>query len=301
MPERLKQLEAFLAVAILGSLSRAAQALDVAQSLVSRNLAQLEAEWGDRLFERTGRGVLLTDFGRHVQPEIALLLSQAERLQQVVKESADMLAGTVHIGVLPSMSRQLLPMLFVDLREKAPAVRLHVTEGFSGSLDQQLGSGLLDMIIVNRYGASSGRGEDVLAVVDTFLVGKPDHPACKGRAISFRELAGLPLVLPSTPNGLRSTLDHLSREQGISLNIVMEVDTLTAMKDVAVSGHALTILPVLAIRDEQNAGVLKGVRIEKPAIKRTISLGFTRQRPLSKAARFVGTRLRDLAAGLLEG
>ena len=81
----------------------------------------------------------------------------------------------------------------------------------------------------------------------------------------------------------------------------MEVDTLTAMKDVAVSGHALTILPVLAIREEQDTGVLKGVRIEKPAIKRTISLGFTRQRPLSKAARFVGKRLRELLRELLRG
>jgi LysR family transcriptional regulator, nitrogen assimilation regulatory protein len=157
------------------------------------------------------------------------------------------------------------------------------------------------MIIVNRYGASSARGEDVLAVVDTFLVGKPDHPGCKGKAISFRDLAGLPLVLPSTPNGLRSTLDHLSREQGITLNIVMEVDTPTAMKDVAVSGHARTILPLLAIKEEQHAGVLTGIRIEKPAIKRTISLGFNGQRPLSKAARFVGKRLRELATGLLEG
>ena len=80
-----------------------------------------------------------------------------------------------------------------------------------------------------------------------------------------------------------------------------EVDTLTAMKDVAVSGHALTILPLLAIREEQNAGVLKGVRIEKPAIKRTISLGFNRQRPLSKAARFVGKQLRELATGVFDG
>lgn len=296
----LKQLEAFVVVADLGSLSRAAVALDVAQSLVSRNLAQLESEWGDRLFERTGRGVVLTDFGRHVKPEIALLLAQAERLQQVVKESAGTLAGTVHIGVLPSMSRQLLPLLFADLKEKAPAVKLHVTEGFSGSLDQQLGSGLLDMVIVNRYGAASGRGEDVLAVVDTFLVGKPDHFEGEGEALDFRELAGLPLVLPSTPNGLRSTLDNLSREQGVVLNIVMEVDTLTAMKDVAISGHALTILPVLAIKEEEHTGALKGIRIEKPAIKRTISLGFTRQRPLSKAARFVGQRLRELAVELLE-
>lgn len=295
----LKQLQTFTLVANLSSLSRAAKALDIAQSLVSRHLAQLESEWGDRLFERTGRGVVLTDFGRRVQPEIDLLLSQADRLQMVVKETAGVLSGTVHVGVLPSMSRQLLPMLIEDLSVAAPAVRLHVTEGFSGNLDEQLGSGRLDMIVVNRYGAAAPRGEDALGVVDTFLVGRPDHLSFQNRIFHFRQLAGLPLVLPSTPNGLRSTLDHIAREQRISLNIVMEVDTNTAMKDVAASGHALTILPLLAVQDECREGRLAAVRISKPFVKRTIALSFTKQRPLSKAARLVGSRLRTFATKLL--
>lgn len=297
----LKQLETFMLVANLGSLSRAAKTLDIAQSLVSRQLAQLEAEWGDRLFERTGRGVVLTDFGRRVQPEAGLLLGQADRLQTVVKETAGVLAGTVHVGVLPSMARHLLPLLFMDLSVRAPAVRLHVTEGFSGSLDEQLGSGRLDMIVVNRYGASTERGEDALGVVDTFLVGPPDHPACQGRTIPFKKLAGLPLVLPSTPNGLRSTLDHIARDQGVTLDVVMEVDTQTTMKDVVASGRALTILPALAVQDECGDGRLAAVRISKPFIKRTIALGFTKQRPLSKAARLVGSRLRVLTTQLLGG
>jgi DNA-binding transcriptional LysR family regulator len=295
----LKQLETFTLVANLGSLSKAAKALGIAQSLVSRHLAQLESEWDDRLFERTGRGVVLTDFGRRVQPEIGLLLGQADRLKVVVKETAGVLTGTVHVGVLPSMSRQLLPMLIDDLSVTAPAIRLHVTEGFSGSLDEQLGSGRLDMIVVNRYGAAAPRGEDALGVVDTFLVGRPDHPAFQSRAFHFRNLAGLPLVLPSTPNGLRSTLDHVAREHRISLNIVMEVDTNTAMKDVAASGHALTILPWLAVQDECREGRLSAVRISKPFVKRTIALSFTKQRPLSKAARLVGSRLRSFTTKLL--
>ncbi len=138
-----------------------------------------------------------------------------------------------------------------------------------------------------------------LGVVDTFLVGRPDHPACQGRSFHFRRLAGLPLVLPSTPNGLRSTLDHIAREQRISLNIMMEVDTNTAMKDVAASGHALTILPLLAVQDECREGRLAAVRISRPFVKRTIALSFTKQRPLSKAARLVGSRLRTFTTKLL--
>ena len=76
----LKQLRTFTLVANLGSLSRAGKALDIAQSLVSRHLAQLESEWGDRLFERTGRGVVLTDFGRRVQPEIGSTASPSRKV-----------------------------------------------------------------------------------------------------------------------------------------------------------------------------------------------------------------------------
>lgn len=299
----LKQLETFALVAELGSLSRAATATGTAQSLISRQLSQLEAEWGDRLFERTGRGVVLSEFGRRVQPEIALLLDQLLRLESTVKDAAGVLTGTVHLGVLPSMSRELLPELFMALRALAPGIRLHVTEGFSGDLDEQLGAGKLDIIVVNRYGAATQRHEDTLGRVDTYLVGQPQALGVlgTGATIPFRALAGLPLVLPSTPNGLRATLDMLGRQRGVWPDIVMEVDTLTAMKDVAMGGHAFTLLPMLAIKDEIKTGKLAAIRIDRPVIGRTVALGLTKHRPLSKAARLVGTKVRELVSALLKG
>lgn len=295
----LKQLETFALVAELGSLSRAAVVADVAQSLISRQLAQLEAEWGDRLFERTGRGSVLSEFGRRVQPEINLLLEQARRLEGAVKEAAGVPTGTVHLGVLPSMSRELLPLLFADVRLRAPAVRLHVTEGFSGDLDEQLASGRLDISVVNRYASTRMRGEDVLGTVESFAIGKPGNAALAMNTITLHQLAKLPLVLPTRPNGLRTILDQLARQRGIHLDIVMEVDTLTAMKDVAASGHAYTILPLMAVSDDVASGRVAVMRIVSPGIKRTIALGLTNKRPLSMAARMVATRVRALAVKLL--
>jgi DNA-binding transcriptional LysR family regulator len=192
-------------------------------------------------------------------------------------------------------------MLLADIRERAPALRLHVVEGFSGSLDEQLASGRLDMIVVNRYGSSALRGEDVLGKVETFLVGhagRPEFPA-DGKTLPFRALQGLPLVLPATPNGLRTTLDGLSRRHGVALDVVMEVETGTAMKDVAASGHAFTLLPRTAVEQEVAAGVLRACRVTNPGIRRTIALSLSRQRPLSEGARLVASRVRLLASGLL--
>ncbi|VVP85787.1 Hydrogen peroxide-inducible genes activator [Pseudomonas fluorescens] len=296
----LKQLQSVLLMDELGSISRTAVALGTAQSLVSRQLAQLEAEWGDQIFERTGRGLVVSDFGRLVLPEIRLLLAQAERLETLVRESSGVPAGTVHIGILPSMSRRLLPMLFTKLQTHAPGVRLHVVEGFSGDLDEQLAGGALDLIVVNRYGISNARDEETLGVVDTYLVGKAATLGGLGQSIEFAALPDYPLILPSRPNGLRTTLDQLARKQQLSLNVAIEVDTLNAMKDVAAAGGAFTILPFLAVQDDVERGLLDAVRIDKPQIKRTIALAFTHQHPLSRAARIVGGYVRELSKVLLE-
>lgn len=295
----LKPLVTFCLVADLGSLSRAAAAAGMAQSLVSRHITQLELQWGDRLFVRTGRGMALSEFGRRLHPEVKRVLEQVAHLEALACDTAGVVSGTVHVGVLPSMSRQLLPLLFSDLCAHAPAVRLRISEGFSGELDEQLSSGKLDMAVINRYGSSTARGEDVLGSVETFLVGKPGHPLLSGEKVMFKQLAGLPLVLPEPPNGLRSTLNQLSRQHGLLLNVVMEVGTSTAMKDVASSGHAFTLLPSMAVSQELLAGSLAAVQIVSPGIKRTIALSLTTQRPLSKAARLAAARVRHLATSIL--
>uniref|UniRef100_Q470A9 Regulatory protein, LysR:LysR, substrate-binding protein n=1 Tax=Cupriavidus pinatubonensis (strain JMP 134 / LMG 1197) TaxID=264198 RepID=Q470A9_CUPPJ len=290
----LKQLETVALVAELGSLSRAARALGTAQSLVSRAIAQIEAEWGDRLFERTGRGVVLSEFGTRIFPEIELLLAQSARLHDEVRNAAGVPVGMVRIGVLPSMTRRLIPALFADLRDTAPGVRLRVAEGFSGQLDEQLDSGHLDLAVINRYGPSPRQNEDVLATVANYLVSAPGHPLTAGPAVDFRRLDGVPLVLPPAPNGLRLILDQHARQQGVALDVALEVESLNAMKEVALSGHALTILPQLAVDDEVGAGRLAAAEIVKPQLPRAISLGVTQHHPLSRAARVVLSRLHDL-------
>lgn len=297
----LKQLSTFLLVADMQSLSRAALASDMAQSLVSRHVSMLEEAWGRRLFDRTGRGMALSEYGRRMYPEVKRVVDQLQQLDATARQAAGVLTGTVHVGVLPSLSRQLLPPLLADIRERAPGLRLHIHEGFSGALDEQLSSGRLDMIVVNRYGSSALRGEDVVGKVDTFLVGRAS--ACDfapGGLVPLRALQRLPLVLPAVPNGLRTVLDDLCRKHRIDLNIVMEVDTATSMKEVAASGHAFTLLPFTAVNEEVNAGALAAFRITQPAIRRTVALSLSRQHPLSEGARLVASRVRLLAAGLLK-
>lgn len=241
----------------------------------------------------------LSDFGRRMYPEVKRVIEQARALDVIAHQQAGVITGTVHVGVLPSLARPLLPMLLADIREQAPLLRLHIMEGFSGVLDEQLASGQLDMIVVNRYGSSAPRGEDMIGKVETCLIGKPGSPELTAETLPFLALAGIPLVLPALPNGLRSSLDVLSRRHNVPLEIVMEVETVTAMKDIAVSGHAYTLLPMTAVAQEIAAGQLSASRLVSPGIRRTIALSLTRHRPLSEGARFVSSRVKLLASGLI--
>jgi len=243
--------------------------------------------------------MVLSEFGRLMLPEVCSALEKVERLSSIARESAGVPSGTVRVGVLPSLAPQLLPLLFADLRACAPGVRLQTAEGFSGSLDEGLASGRLDIAVINRYGPALGRSEELLGSADTCLIGRAGFPLLAQEAISFKSLANVPLVLPSAPNGLRQTLDQLARRHGIKLNIVMEVDSAASMKDVTLSGHAYTLLPHMAVKDDLARGTLTAVEVVKPAIRRTIVLALTSQHPLSRAARHVAGRIRVLAPQLL--
>jgi DNA-binding transcriptional LysR family regulator len=242
----------------------------------------------------------LTAFGRRMLPDVRAALDQLAALQAVAGEAAGVLSGTVHVGVLPSLAPQLLPLLFSEIRRTAPGVSLRATEGFSGSLDEQLAGGRLDIAVINRYGPSAGRGEELLGHADTYLVGKPGGPLLREETVAFKALLGVPLVLPMVPNGLRLTLDQLCRRHALHLDIVMEVDSSASMKDVARSGHAFTLLPLMAVQEEIALRYLAASRVVKPGIARTVVLATTTQRPLSRAARHVASCVRKLAPRLIK-
>ena len=298
---RIKTLEAFLLVADLGSLSRAAKVQGTTQSFVSRQIAQLEGEWGDKLFDRTGRGMALSGFGERLAPEVRRLLAQMRQLDAAVRDNAGLLTGDVRVGVVPSMAQRLFPALFADLQKRAPAVRLHLVEAFTGTLDQALAAGHLDLAVMNRFDDASRAEEDVIGSLDTLLVGKAGHPLVRRDAVRFNDLDGVPLVLAPVPNGLRTYLDRHARALGIRLNVRAEVNTLSAMLNIVGNGDAFTILGMLAVDAQVSEGRLRTSQILNPAMTRTVSLAMTRQHPLSKAARVVAARTRELATRLLTG
>ncbi len=281
----------FLAIGELGSLTRAAIFLDSNQSLLSRQVNALERECGARLFNRTGRGVELSDIGQRLFPQVKDLLANAQMLEAEIRSNVHEPMGRVTLGLLPSIGATMIPRLFKEVRSRYPGVSLKVLEGSSGQVEEWLADARVDIAIFYRYGATLPEQERALAVVDSCLIGhKGDTLTARGD-VAFKALDGLSFILPSAPNGLRTALDAVARQQHVSLGTVIEADSLPLMKSLVAEQGLYTVLPVHAVWSEVQAAHLQAARIVDPPIQRTVAMVFARTKGPSRAITVVSQHI----------
>ena len=169
-------------------------------------------------------------------------------------------------------------------------------EGFSGNIEEALATGRADVGVLARYGSQAGRMDEPLSTDELYLVGPAGNRLVAARSIPFKQLSGVPLVLPGAPDGLRAMLSDMARQHGVSLAVDIEVDSLTAMKEIVAGGAAYTILTQQAVQAELELKRVQVARIVEPVMTRTLMLATSAQRPLTLASRTVVNLLRSSAA-----
>lgn len=287
----------FIKVAELGSLTKAATALDVPQSMVSRHISQLEQQCGSRLFRRTGRGVVLTEFGEQVFPRIEALIAEADRIADAIQSTGGMPMGEVRVGMLPSTVPLVASKLFSIVAERLPRVKLHLSEGTNAQLEEQLGDGRIDMALLLREGVVSESEELVVAQSVLQLVGPADAAILQAGTVALNELEGLPLVVPSHPHPLRARLHTLAEARGLKLNVAVEADSIRLQHEIAAAGGGFAI--TAGLFGQLGDGRLVGVRIVKPELIRTVVLSSTLRRPHTLGTREVQRIIMQLVPDLL--
>ena len=296
----LNRWRAFVAIAELGSLTRAALFLDSNQSLLSRHMNALERDCGARLFTRTGRGVALSDVGQRLMPQVRALLDAAEGLAAEVQGEAKEPAGRVTVGLLPSIGYPLVGRLFTDMRSRHPGIHLKVLEGSSGQVEEWLADARVDIAILYRYGSSVPDHEQVLATVDSYLIGPKGDRLTAADDVPFARLNELPFILPSAPNGLRTALDSLAKHARIALSPVIEADSLPLQKSLVATERLFTVLPLHAVWTEVAEGRLQAARLVEPPMQRLVVMATARSKGPSRAvaavSASVGHIVEDMAA-----
>jgi DNA-binding transcriptional LysR family regulator len=289
---------AFVAIGELGSLTRASLFLDSNQSLLSRQLNALERECGARLFNRTGRGVELSEVGARLFTKVKALLANAEALEQEIRGEAREPTGRVTLGLLPSIAQPLVGKLFTETRARHPAVSLKILEGSSGQVEEWLADARVDIAILYRYGPTLPEMEQSLAVVDSYLIGCVGDKLTAQPEVQFPALNELPFILPSAPNGLRTALDAMARQQHISLTPVIEADSLPLQKSLVAIEHLYTVLPLHAVWSEVADERVQASRIVDPPFQRTISMATAKSKGPARAVSAVGARIVEIVADM---
>jgi len=238
----LRQLRYFVKVAEYGSMGRAAADLGVVTSALSQQISRLESELSTRLLIRTSSGVVPTDAGLAFLRQAQLALRHADGAARAAKASR--LTGEVSVG-LPATTASVLAVPFLRaMRERYPDVRVHLVESLSGYLSAMLNARQLDLAMVFR--TESARRWSTLPLIDErlFLIAPPDLPGLPPEgAVRLRDIARLPLLLPSGSHGLRALVDAAYARLRIEPNLAAEIDGLDVLMDLVRDGFGATIQP----------------------------------------------------------
>lgn len=292
----LSQLRTLVHVAELGSLSKAAARLRIAQPALSRQVRLLEAELGSALFARHGRGMVITEAGRTVLVHATRILAEVEALRDGVSGAGAVLGGHVAIGLPPTIADLIAVPLVAAFTATHPRVSVRLVSAYTGTLLDGLQRGEIDLAILYDPRATRGLRSRPLMRERLFLIGAGDADLAPDRPVPFRSLAGERLLLPSDRHGLRNVLQLFADEAGIALDVAVEIDSYTALKELVRHGYGRTILPLAPIHADLEAGRLTAAPIVDPTPTRRLLLSFPPDRPPSRAAEFAGEAVTAIMA-----
>jgi LysR family transcriptional regulator, nitrogen assimilation regulatory protein len=298
----LRQLHYFLRILELKSFSKAAANLHIAQPALGLQIRKLEEELGVPLLNRHSRGVTPTEAGLILREHAQTVLRQIERAKLALLDFAGPPRGKVAVGVTPTVNMMLAASLVSRCRQEFPKVGLSLVEGMSETLMEWVENDRLDMAF--SYNANPARGlvcEPLLAE-DLLLIAAPSDERKLRKTVLFSDVAKLPLILPTTRHGLRLIVDDAADKRGLELNLVMEIDSVHASKELVERGLGYTILPMGAVSQEVQAGRLVVHAIAQPQLARKMYLVYSAKRPSSKGALGLRQIMRDVVgAGLAAG
>jgi DNA-binding transcriptional LysR family regulator len=282
----LAQLEAFLQVAHHRSFSRAAESLFLTQPSVTARIQALERELGERLFERTGRSVTLTDAGRAFMPHAQRALTAVQEGTDAIESVRHGDVGNIRIGASSSIATYVLPKIVKKFREVRPRVHIHLSTGNTEEMMEKLLSG--DVHVAMTRLTQHPEIESVhLYNDDLALVVSPQHPFAQRGRVTVIEAGREPFLFFERSSSYHSLIYSMFLRVGVVPESVMELDSMETTKHMVEAGLGIAILPVISIDREVEAGTLARVEIrdmEQPA-QREVGMHVLRNRAVSPVLR----------------
>ena len=276
--------EAFIAIAEHGSFQRAADAIHITQTALTRRLQNLEALLGVKLVERTTRSVALTSVGRDFLPQCRRLLSDLAAALAEIQKTGQALRGDVSIACVPTVGIQYLPRIIQEYSARHPDNRIRILDHAS--------SGVAAAVLrreaefgITIAGSLHPDLRSVPLLEDRFvLICRNDHPLARRTRTSWKQLEPYPLIFAGEVSGNRPLLDAALGTQSFTLHSFYEVQRSSTALGLVVEGVAAAIVPSLAIQKGAYPKI-RVIALTDPIVSRTLVLVSRKNAQLSPAAR----------------
>lgn len=275
----LRSLRYFVQIAESGSITRAAEQLDIAQPALTRQIQGIEEELGSQLLVRLPRGVRLTVAGRQFLDHCRKIVRELDHAREELRDRSEVPSGRVILGLSPTVGPLLLPGVVDRVRRQCPQITLKIVEWFSTQLYDALLTGRVDVAVLTN--APPSRALKLTPLIsEPIAVLTPPQPRSTRRFYTLAELSRTPIV---TSEAIRHIVEEQIGRSGWRLNVEAEIDAIEAIRQLLLRGMGTVIMPVSAFHSDIEAGRVAAFQIADATVHRMLALAYPTERKLPAA------------------
>lgn len=277
-------LKVFLTVANERSFSRAGEKLLRTQPAISLAVQRLEADLGEKLLDRTGRELVLTDAGKIVLEYCRRFENLERELENALAELRDMASGRLVIGANESTTLYLIQHI-INYRRLYPKVKVQVRRTLSSKIPQQVIDGDLELGVIS-WDPEDERVEAHTIYHDHLcFVVSPQHRFASKRHVTLKDLAMETFIAHNVISPYRDSVIRAFQKGKVVLNMDVEMPTVESIRKMVQRNEGVAFLPKMCVEQEIEAGALVEVDVKELKMERRVRLIYPARRPLSHAAK----------------
>jgi LysR family transcriptional regulator, transcriptional activator of the cysJI operon len=272
----LRHFRIFLTVCEAGTMTRAAEIVYMTQPSVSQVIAELEKEYGVRLFERLNHRLYLTAAGEHLRSYANHIVNLSE---QVRKELVDLTAqGSIRIGASLTIGAHLLPGIISAYRQELPDVEIFTQVDNTSVIEKLILDDHIDLGLVEGPIYSPHIREEMLCEDDLVIICGPGHPFWDAGAIEIDRLAGKAFIIREPGSGTRDIFERVMSGAGANWKVIGIYNNTEAIKQAVRENLGLAVLSKISIKDEVERGLVRVIEVRSLNLKRNFNLVYHHQK-----------------------
>jgi DNA-binding transcriptional LysR family regulator len=280
----LRQLHGFRMVAELGSFTRAAQRLQIAQPALSLLVRDLESELNLRLFDRTTRKVELTVAGREFLQSVDKLMLDFDQAIKTAQDWSDRKRGRFVVAAPPFLASMILPGAIAEYKSAFPTIDVRLVDAQTDVIVEKVRSGAADFGVGTFAEAEEGIRRDLLFKDTLMAWGASQYTSMRQSRIAWKDLRNAPLITLTRESGIRVLMDQAFAKIGLSVRPAYEVSHITTAIMLVEAGLGIAILPAYTWGFAKTFDGIAAKPLLEPVVGREVVIARSSTRSLSPAA-----------------